>query len=280
MIKFHQIPTVEYKPISHEKTYLFSNYEKVFNFLKFNSNISDYNILSKPVQTNNNIDWYSKYSNLKFIEEFSIDQKEIILIKYWSFMDSIYVEITKLKNSKEEDKLNWANILEKVFNHQNNLIFSNGDNISIIWGWEFYNNNNYKPSFNINQNVIANNDSPINPIKLEEIEENTFVNDKMPEQKQEEVFEEELKPDFEDEEFYIKDEYIENEYIEENLIENKSSFLKFLKWFASNFWWLLFILFIVCILLLLLKNCEHQENFNRLNNDIENVESQVSNICN
>jgi hypothetical protein len=275
MIKFHQIPTIEYKPISHEKTYLFSNYEKVFNFLKFNSNISDFNILSKPVQTNNNIDWYSKYSNLKFIEEFTILDKETILQKYWLFMDSMSLEINKLKNSKEEDKLNWANILEKVFNHQNNLIFSNGENISIIWGWEFYNNNNYKPSFISNQNEIKNIDSIDDPIDFKEDEEKTFEEKSIVEENTDDLLEEELEPILEDEE-----KYIEEEYFEEETIKEESSFLKFLKWFASNFWWLLFVLLIICTLLLLLKNCEHQENYNRLNNDIENVEGQLTNICN
>ena len=275
MIKFHQIPTIEYKPISHEKTYLFSNYEKVFNFLKFNSNISDFNILSKPVQTINNIDWYSKYSNLKFIEEFSILEKETILQKYWSFMDSMVLEIKKLKNSKEEDKLNWANILEKVFNHHNNLIFSNGENISIIWGWEFYNNNNYIPSFHSNQNEITNIDSSNDPIDLNEGEENTFEKENLVEQKSEDILELESEPIIEE-----KEEYIVEEYVQEKIVKEESSFLKFLKWFASNFWWLLFIILMICIFLLLLKNCEHQKNYKRLNNEIENVEGQLTNICN
>jgi len=43
---------------------------------------------------------------------------------------------------------------------------------------------------------------------------------------------------------------------------------------------LLFLLLIICILMLLFTNCEHQENYNRLNNDIENIEGQLINICN
>jgi len=264
MIKFHQIPTIENKPISHEKTYLFSNYEKVFNFLKFNYNIYQCNILSKPVQTSNNIDWYSNYSDLKYIEDLTLSQKKKILEKYWTFMDLISIEIDNLKSSKEEDKLNWANILDKIFNYQNNLIFSNGDDFSIIWGWEFYNNNNYKPNFN---NIQIDVDDRYTSIHTELIDEeklsvNNIDNDL-----------------FEEAESLSDLQEIESVDTVSD-IKNESSFLKFLKWFAANFWWLLFLLLIICILMLLFTNCEHQENYNRLNNDIENIEGQLINICN
>ena len=40
-------------------------------------------------------------------------------------------------------------IFEEIFNPTNIIIFSNGDDITIIWGWSLLNNENYLP-FQIN----------------------------------------------------------------------------------------------------------------------------------
>ena len=220
MNKFHQIPTDTFVPISHDNSYLFNHYDKVANFLAFNLEKNYKNILAKPVQNGYAFDWFSNYENLKNINEQSKSESEIELLKYWEFIDVINLKISQLSDSNDDNNKNWAELLSKVFDHQNNFIFSNGTDLCIVWGWKFDNNQNYKPNFVAKTNTI----SPT---------EETFETQPAPIQQN--VLEEEyVEEPFEDEE-------IQQDNLEEEIIE-ETSFLEFLKWFASTYWWLLWLL--------------------------------------
>lgn len=221
MNKFHQIPTDKFVPISHDNSYLFNHYDKVANFLAFNLEKNYKNILAKPVQNGYMFDWFSVHENLKNINEKESNETEIGLSKYWEFIDIINAKILKLSNSNDEDNKNWANLLTKVFNKQDNFVFSNGNDICIVWGWKFDNNENYKPNFVAKSN-------PISPIEESfESQPTPILQNFIEEENVEELVEEE--------------EEILQDNLEEEITE-KTSFLEFLKWFASNYWWLLLIL--------------------------------------
>lgn len=220
MNKFHQIPTDSFVPISHDNSYLFNHYDKVANFLAFNLEKNYKNILAKPVQNGYAFDWFSNYDNLKNINELPKSASETELLKYWEFIDVIQHKISQLSDSNDENNTNWAELLSKVFDHQNNFIFSNGTNLSIVWGWKFDNIQNYKPNFAAKIDPIYQIEEPIEsqptPIPQDVLEEE-FI--------EEPVEDEETQPDNLDEE-----------------IKEETSFLEFLKWFASTYWWLLWVL--------------------------------------
>jgi hypothetical protein len=220
MNKFHQIPTDSFVPISHDNSYLFNHYDKVANFLAFNLEKNYKNILAKPVQNGYAFDWFSNYDNLKNINELPKSASETELLKYWEFIDVIQHKISQLSDSNDENNTNWAELLNKVFDHQNNFIFSNGTNLSIVWGWKFDNIQNYKPNFAAKIDPIYQIEEPVEsqptPIPQDVLEEE-FI--------EEPVEDEEIQPDNLDEE-----------------IKEETSFLEFLKWFASTYWWLLWVL--------------------------------------
>lgn len=220
MNKFHQIPTDSFVPISHDNSYLFNHYDKVANFLAFNLEKNYKNILAKPVQNGYAFDWFSNYDNLKNINELPKSASETELLKYWEFIDVIQHKISQLSDSNDENNINWAELLSKVFDHQNNFIFSNGTNLSIVWGWKFDNIQNYKPNFAAKIDPIYQIEEPVEsqptPIPQDVLEEE-FI--------EEPVEDEEIQPDNLDEE-----------------IKEETSFLEFLKWFASTYWWLLWVL--------------------------------------
>lgn len=272
MYKFHQIPTLDYEPISHDKTYLFSNYERLSNFLVFNLDRKSSDILAKPIQTSNFVDWYSNFNNLIPIDNLSIEDKENALLKYWEFLEKINSLIAKLRSTKEPDKINWSNILEKTFNSQNNIIFTNGEDIAIIWGWQFFNNKNYKPS--ILQNIPTIVDTPSEtPINISTIEE-SIIDDNI-----EVVKEDQEETPLEIQEQVVEEPLIINEEIEE-LNDKSSGFLGFLKWIASKYWWIMLLLLLILLLLLLLKNCENEARYRHLNHEIENLENNLNQVCN
>jgi hypothetical protein len=231
MFKFHQIPTDTFVPISHDNSYLFNHYDKVANFLAFNLEKNYKNILAKPVQNGYAFDWFSIYENLKSIDEKAKIESEQALVKYWEFMDIINLKIGQLLSSNDDNNKNWADLLTKVFDHKNNFIFSNGTELCIIWGWKFDNNQNYKPNF-----VSQNNSIPAVPQTLKSEPVIAQQEDKE-DAAMDESPEEEIQPD----------------ELDAEIIE-KPSFLEFLKWFASNYWWLLWLLVTLVALVFFIKS--------------------------
>ena len=253
MNKFHQIPTDKFVPISHDNGYLFTHYDKVANFLAFNLEINYKNILAKPVQNGYVFDWFSIHENLVNINVQNSGESESGLLKYWEFIAVINLKIQQLSNSNEENNKNWASLLTKVFNHQDNFIFSNGKDICIVWGWKFDNNENYKPNIAKKQNPdliyekaesIPNKQIQITPQEMEPV----YSFDE-PILEQSPIEEEEV---------------IEEIAIDENIENEKFSFLEFLKWFASKYWWLLLILLGLIMLVAVFK-------LMTITNDINNI---------
>lgn len=269
MNKFHQIPTDTFVPISHDNSYLFNHYDKVANFLAFNLEKNYKNILAKPVQNGYVFDWFSVYENLKNINEQDSDITQTGLLKYWEFIEVINAKILKLSNSNNENDKNWANLLTKVFNRQDNFIFSNGTDICIVWGWKFDNNEIYKPNISKSPNTF------LNPERNATIEDYPIKNELQ-----------EIEPTNDFLEPTIDDKLIEDEYVEEvkteeatnDILAEESSFLKFLKWFASKFWWWLWLLLLLIIFFLLLKSCECDDNYNDVNTKLNQLE-QKANDC-
>lgn len=237
MNKFHQIPTDTFVPISHDNSYLFNHYDKVANFLAFNLEKNYKNILAKPVQNGYAFDWFSNYENLKNINEKPKSESESELLKYWEFIDIINLKISQLADSNDDNNKNWAELLSKVFDHQNNFIFSNGTDLCIVWGWKFDNNQNYKPNFAAKTNPIA-------PIA------ETLESQPIPTPQN--ILEEE----------YVEEpveEEIQQDNLEEEIIE-ETSFLEFLKWFASTYWWLLWLLTALIALVFFIKSFAFEIN--------------------
>lgn len=252
MDKFHQIATDKFIPISHDNSYLFNHYDKVANFLAFNLDKNYKSILGKPVQNGYEIDWFSNHTKLEDIKNIDKELSEVAFSQYWNFMGVINSKINQLQNSNDENNKNWAGLLSKVFNHQDNFLFFNGDNLSIVWGWKFQNTDNYKPKFLVDTNKRE--DDLSEPLESPEINvpENEVENNQHNEQEESLLEDEEI----------IEEEFIEDEVpFEENFAENHN-FLEFLKWFASKYWYSLVILTVMIMLVFLFKSINYV-NYNR-----------------
>lgn len=243
MNKFHQIPTDKFVPISHDNSYLFNHYDKVANFLAFNLEKNYKNILAKPVQSGYLFDWFSVHENMVLSNGKNTTETETVLLKYWEFIDIINGKIQQLSNSNEENNKNWASLLTKVFNHNDNFIFSNGKDICIVWGWKFDNNELYRPNLSKKPNTFLYQDqNAVNteiPIYNESYEKEDEPNLEVP-IKEDEPLEEE-----------IIEEILDNEELEN--IKEQFNFLEFLKWFASKYWWLLLIIMALIIVVVAYK---------------------------
>jgi len=243
MNKFHQIPTDQFVPISHDNSYLFTHFDKVSNFLAFNLGNNYKNVLAKPVQNGYFFDWFSVHVGLINVKDLSQLEAEAGLIRYWEFIDIIKAKIRELSDSGDEDKRNWASLLSKVFNQHNNYIFSNGKEISIVWGWKFNNNEIYKPSIS-NRTIIgfaSDNNGDVSHKKQidtkKDNEESITVKDATDHDStvnEEEAF----GISYGSEQVIVKT----PQPMDENTTVQEHGFRGFLKWFAATYWWLLWVL--------------------------------------
>ena len=246
MQKFHQISTDQYVPLSHDNSYLFNHYEKVHNFIKTRIDPQYKNILAKPIKHNYEIEWFSPFPDL--IE--TTENQQLALHQYWDFQDKLSKQLDVLSINKDEDTKNWISLLKTVFNPENNIIFNNDSDISIIWGWKFENNNIQKPlladSTNLsnkvfNEPIIIEPDGDI----ISEDDNGDLINEPKLESINEENEDSIFKEDFQD---------VENE-IEK--IEEKGGFLEFLKEFAGKYWWLLVVLLSLIVIVYFIKTINY-----------------------
>jgi hypothetical protein len=266
MNKFHQIPTDTFLPLSHDNSYLFVNYDKVANFLAFNLDRKYRNILAKPVQTGYVVEWFSVYEGLVNINERTASENEAALVKYWEFKEAINARIAQLSQSNDEDNKNWASLLTKVFNQQDNFIFYNGTDICIVWGWKFDNTKIYKPAI-IGKPVIPPvAEEPLMPSEeahVEPVAEAPVT----PLTHEENLPQENATENVEEKEAIVED----------DVIEDESGFKRFLKWFASKFWWLLMLLLLLILFFLLFRSCYYNDH---VDNRLDALEEKANNICN
>ncbi len=247
MQKFHQISTDQYVPLSHDNSYLFNHYEKVHNFIKTRIDSQFKNILAKPIKHNYEVEWFSPFPNLRE----TTDNQQLALHQYWDFQDKLSKQLDVLSINKDEDTKNWISLLKTVFNPENNIIFNNDSNISIVWGWKFENNNIQKPLL-ADPSKLTNPVFIEPPITIEQVEGkiNDDVNGDLIIEPEPELINDEnddsiFKEDFQE---------VENE-IEK--IEEKGGFLEFLKEFAGKYWWLLVVLLSLIVLVYFIKTINY-----------------------
>lgn len=234
---FDQFSTEQYVPLSHDNTYLFDHFDRVHNFIRSRIDRKYRDILAKPQKRNFDVEWYSVYHDLKKEENsFAANQ-------YWQFKELLEKELEMLSSKTDADAKNWIDLLRKVFNAEDNVIYSNGENIAIIWGWKFDNTENQKPEISLETSSL---EEPIFqrpellpvPPDVEDPKkdsENDF--------RDEPIIEEESP---EKNEFMYEDDPFEplpDDEIEQIVEEReKKGFLEFLKEFAAKYWWLLIVL--------------------------------------
>ena len=140
MTVVYSIDTSKYDPISHGSNYLYNQFDRIQSFL-VKQNADRYrNILAKPVLSNGQVLWYANYNQpFSRITDLSEDQQFGMKATYWQFRQQIDAEIQQLSISKEIEKQNWANLLKEVFNEDDNVILSDGQDWCLLWGWKFRN---------------------------------------------------------------------------------------------------------------------------------------------
>ena len=281
MKPFYSFKTADFTPTSYKSKYLSEYYNQARSMLRLHfADEAIQNILAEENRIGNIVQWQTSIAgDFKRISEFDDDAKTFLFDKFCLLRDQIighFESKSKLKvggNAKE-----WMLIFEEIFNPTNIIIFSNGNDIAVVWGWSLLNNENYLPFLNYSkkeksQNVIQDNSVADTNSKNEGPENNTYVGkglegdesggEKTPGLEGNETI---ILNIDEDEKQLEKEIPLISEVPKPTLVkpipeeEKKPQanwffvFLNWLEWLFRKFWWLFLILLLI-LLLFLFKKC-------------------------
>lgn len=226
MEKFCRFKKNDYNPVSYDSNYLFSKYDDIVSYVSELNKDLKY-ILAKPIVSDFHIDWHSKYSNLTEVKSGTND-----IVVYQNKIKPVLSKANELINNKNQEDRDWGKLLLTVFDINNNLVFSNGSDISIVWGWKF-------EKYRIEDDEIIVEDDNVS--KIEEIVQPPIFEEPFEELKQEEdLIEEEAPiPPIEEKIIDINEE-----------IESYNYFQKF----ATKFYWLIPLLIITALTIFFIKS--------------------------
>jgi subtilisin family serine protease len=285
MKSFYTFSTSDYTPVSFKNRYLSEYYDQAKSLLKTQfQDKAILGLLAKENRIGKTVQWQSSFSGeFKRISEFDESTQAYLSDKFCLLRDQIlnyFGEKSKLQKGSNANE--WKEIFEQIFNPTNLIIFSNGEDISIVWGWALMNNENYLAFLNYTKKIEATPlQVPIAPLDLspegpiddvvvgssENVDDSNKDDLIDSESVDDEDTEETIEIKLDEEEKEEEDEIIEdNDVIDEPPVKTEQdeaekpasnwffAFLNWLEWFFKKFWWVLLILLLI-LLLLLFKKC-------------------------
>ena len=132
-----------FEPIAHERVLVHVHYERISSFLSQIFGLEFSTILAKPIVKGNQVNWSNSYkAELIRISELDEKKRANVLEKYWQFREAVDLKIEEFDSTDQTEKKEWSAILKKVFDENNNVLFSDkkGELLSIVWGGKFNNN--------------------------------------------------------------------------------------------------------------------------------------------
>ena len=259
MNQFFTLYTDTFVPISYGGKRLFNTYELVNNFIRTRISPTYKNILAKPILRDYEVNWYSPFEGLHETVDVAAQRK------YFAFKDELQQHIENFICSTDPNAHYWVGLLEKVFEQENNRLFTNGLDICVVWGWEFNNYQIQRPDVDdINSNQKEASEGVVSPVvpildpfaSEEEVptQQSELLQETLPlpeeegEEKEEETAGEDKKP----KEEFSSILYEEDE--EESFKSKNRSFGEFVKEFAATYWWLLVVLLAVISMVFFIKS--------------------------
>lgn len=278
MKSFYAFSTSDYTPVSLKNRYMSEYYDQAKSLLKtqFN-NPAITGLIAKENRMGKTVQWQTAYSGeFKRISEFDEQTQAYLSDKFCMLRDQVlnYFE-EKSKHQKGGNASEWKEIFTQIFNPTNLIIFSNGEDISIVWGWALMNNENYLPFLNYTKKIesVPTSDSiePVEAINEGDgtdsgVDEGddiiiTGIKEAPTDEKEDPI---EILLDGEGKKVGKIEEIVEEEkpFEEVKQPEKPASnwFFACLNWLERIFkrlWWLILLLLLFIFLLFLFKKCGH-----------------------
>ena len=275
MKKIFTLQGDKYVPVSSGKNYVFRQYDSIHSFLKRNFKKDVSSILCKPIQSGESVVFYTdKIGDFRSIDEFLPDQKQQILVQYNACVHTIHAKCKQYELSDDADYANWADMLKVVFDHDSNMLFSDGKQIVVVWGWKFRLKSINYLTFEVFSGALADEEMPDETV-ADTLNESVQVDSIPSDALNSDTEDTEDNEDYADKVEPTEDSIIDtqtidgpdeivspppNPVITPTVIPQKNWFFSFLdaiERFAKRFWWLILIL-LVLLLLFIFKGCEEK----------------------
>ena len=135
-----KIPFNHFKPIVYRNEELWKSYEQLNGFLSKNFESEFSEIIAKPFYSDNAINWYSiNGGTFKPLDIYAFAEKQNLLLRYHFFLHQVNTKVSELKSSANQDNMIWADMLSLAFTPANNILYSDGQNFVLVWGFNFSN---------------------------------------------------------------------------------------------------------------------------------------------
>ena len=259
-----------FEPIAHERVLVHVHYERISSFLSQIFGLEFSTILAKPIVKGNQVNWSNSYkAELIRISELDEEKRANVLEKYWQFREAVDLKIEEFDGTDQTEKKEWSAILKKVFDENNNILFSDqkGELLSIVWGGGF---NNNKENPKSEKYIAFENRNTTPPVVIPTSE---IVNT------EDEASEAVAEENIEEVEFVADQKNISTK----NRRTKKYTFWQVcdrsITWFCFRYWWIALLTFIILLLLLLCcwwgyfdkhRVCVSNDEINQRIIDIEN----------
>ncbi|MBM3453611.1 MAG: hypothetical protein FJX80_00535 [Bacteroidetes bacterium] len=140
MFLFDKIPYSHFKAFTYRNEELWKSYEQINGFLLKNFGSHSTIILGKPFLSDNSIKWYCiSGESFKPLDNFSFSEKQNLLLQYHFFLHAVNGKIIELRSTGNQDNLIWADMLSMTFLLGANILYSDGQSLVLVWGFDFKN---------------------------------------------------------------------------------------------------------------------------------------------
>lgn len=299
----------EFDLVSNHINYMFEQHAQIHQFLKSNFQEPYHHLLAKPERVGSVINWFTDIpGEIKRVEDFPIETRTKLLNIYNARKHEIEATCIRLANSDDFDKQLWANILKSAFNPDNLFLFSNGEEVLLVWGIKTNKQRDYIVPFDeykaaiIPASIALNeveDEEPVSPAEEDSESDTNEVVDDNPEiedeqtlnqsdeneqiesfNREDEVNEEEITKDEIEESAFepVTEESNKKVKKEERVAKPKHWFYTALdrfEVFASKFWWLILIILILLLWLLLDRCNKPIERELLTDNEVEEIYDEI-----
>ena len=260
MRKQYTLAYSQFTPVSLGNSYLFTQFEAIDNFVSAHCRGELHHLLLKPIKRQSEVDFWSEDGReYQTIDKLSNDQRQDVLKRYNAAIYEMHQFAKQLMIGVGEEDYKWGEIILKAFDSNTHILLSDGNQFSMVWGWQFANKALYELPFEAYSSFILMDFLP--PVETE---------DKVLDEIEPIVETPESEPDFsvvnEDESTTTHTQHEPSPKEEKKVTTIKrppitptsNGFTRFLdgtERFGKKYWWLVLLIFII-LLFFLLRGCE------------------------
>jgi subtilisin family serine protease len=117
---------------------LIQQFDSLQRFIRYNFSPGFHSLFLKPVKRRDIIEYHSEGNQTLFpLQDLGKEDQQRLLQQYNALLHLAEDFRRQLNSQTDPDKYHWSELLQKAFHPSNHLLFSDGNVLGIVWGWQF-----------------------------------------------------------------------------------------------------------------------------------------------